>query len=212
MSSDTKGAGIKDDYAQQIAGDLSANQAAQERVRSELQRLQEELSQLEDNSKILVKMQDALGITAKSAPAPAAKRGAKRAVVPAARSASPAGEKTAAAVKPATAARPKVSRAGKAAGKTAAAKKDAVGPSWLELVTAVFAGQSEPRSAAEVTDSLSTAHPERKVQAAVIRNTLEQGVARGLLERSKQGRSVYYLPTSSPASEAPGSTPSSPLS
>ncbi|MGW7436796.1 hypothetical protein [Streptomyces sp. NPDC054849] len=217
MSSDTKGAGIKDDYAQQIAGDLSANQAAQERVRSELHRLQEELSQLEDNSKILVKMQDALGITAKPAPAPAAKRGAKhsaergaeRAVVPAARSASPAGQKTAAAAKPATTTPAKISRAGKAAGKTAAAKKDAVGPSWLELVTAVFTGQSEPRSAAEVTESITTAHPERKVQAAVIRNTLEQGVARGLLERSKQGRSVYYLPTTSPTSPASPASPAS---
>ncbi len=208
MSSDTKGAGIKDDYAQQIAGDLSANQAAQDRVRSELQRLQDELSQLEDNSKVLLKMQDALGVTAKSAPAAAARRTAKRAAVPSARSASPAGDK-AAASKPAAPAR--VSRAGKAAGKTAAAKKDAVGPSWLELVTAVFAGQTEPRSAAEVTDSLSTAHPERKVQAAVIRNTLEQGVARGLLERSKQGRSVYYIPTASPAAET-GSAPSGPLS
>ncbi|MFI1286687.1 hypothetical protein ACH4U5_39055 [Streptomyces sp. NPDC020858] len=219
MSSDTKGAGIKDDYAQQIAGDLAANQNAQDRVRGELQRLQEELSQLEDNSKILLKMQDALGVPAKSATAPAAaKRSAKRAAVPSARKASPAAEKAvekavekAAPAKSAAPAKVSRSRTTKAAGKPAAAKKDAVGPSWLELVTAVFAGQSEPRSAAEVTDSLSTTHPDRKVQAAVIRNTLEQGVARGLLERSKQGRSVYYLPTASPAAPAE-STPTGPLS
>ncbi|MFD6969156.1 hypothetical protein [Streptomyces sp. NPDC059949] len=233
MSSDTKGAGIKDDYAQQIAGDLSANQNAQDRVRSELQRLQEELSQLEDNSKILLKMQDALGVPAKSAKsattAAAAKRSAKRAAVPSARKASPAAEKSAEkavektaekagekagekAVPAKSAAPAKVSRSrtAKAAAKPAAAKKDTVGPSWLELVTAVFAGQSEPRSAAEVTDSLTTTHPDRKVQAAVIRNTLEQGVARGLLERSKQGRSVYYLPTASPAAPAE-SAPTGPL-
>ncbi|WP_374771906.1 hypothetical protein OG756_40330 [Streptomyces sp. NBC_01310] len=231
MSSDTKGAGIKDDYAQQIAGDLSANQNAQDRVRSELQRLQEELSQLEDNSKILLKMQDALGVPAKSATTPAAaRRTAKRAAVPSARKASPAADKSAektveksaektgekagekaVPAKSAASAGVSRSRTRKAAAKPAAAvKKDTVGPSWLELVTAVFAGQSEPRSAAEVTDSLTTTHPDRKVQAAVIRNTLEQGVARGLLERSKQGRSVYYLPTASPAAPAE-SAPTGPL-
>lgn len=67
---------------------------------------------------------------------------------------------------------------------------------------ACLGGQSEPRSAAEVAASLTEAHPERAVQVAVVRNSLEQGVAQGLLERSKQGRSVFYSPT------APASVPS----
>ncbi|MGW7440197.1 hypothetical protein [Streptomyces sp. NPDC054849] len=203
MSTGTKAAGIQDDYSQQIASDLSVNQIAQEQVRSELQRLQEELRQLEDNSKVLLKMQDALGVPAKSASSPAVKRGAKRAAVPSARSASPARKKAAASK---TAAPARASRTRKAPVKFTSMTKDS-GPSWLELITAVFVGQSEPKSAAEVTENVSTAHPERKVQAAVIRNTLEQGVSRGLLERSKQGRSVYYIPAASPVAEAASATP-----
>ncbi|WP_329390135.1 hypothetical protein OG625_38330 [Streptomyces sp. NBC_01351] len=203
MSTGTKPAGIRDDYAQQIASDLSVNQTAQEQVRSELQRLQEELHQLEDNSKVLLKMQDALGIPARSAASQAAKPGTKRAAVPSARSASTAGKK---AVASKTAAPAKASQARNAPVKAPSMTKDS-GPSWLELITAVFAGQTEPKSAAEVTESVSTAYPERKVQAAVIRNTLEQGVSRGILERSKQGRSVYYVPTASPVAEANSATP-----
>ncbi|MFD3547299.1 hypothetical protein ACFWUW_17125 [Streptomyces sp. NPDC058655] len=208
---------VTDGYAQQIAGDLSANRTAQERARTELQRLQEELGQLEDGEKVLLKMQDALGIPAKPASPQAAKRGTKRAAVPSARSAV-RGEKTAAAPSAPTA---KSARAGKTAGKTAAkspakapvkaeGKKETGGPSWLELVTAAIVGQAEPKSAAEVAETVSAAHPDRKVQATIIRNTLEQGVARGILERSKQGRSVYYTPVGSapeaPAAEEPEPT------
>ncbi|WP_051774800.1 hypothetical protein [Streptomyces sp. NRRL S-237] len=199
MSTGTKAAGIQDDYAQQIASDLSENQTAQEQVRSELTRLQEELHQLEDNSRILLKMQEALGVPAEAASSQATHRGAKRAAVPSARSSSPAGKKAASK----TAAPAKAPRARKP---PVEAAKD-TGPSWLELITTVFAGQTEPKSAAEVTESVSTAHPERKVQAAVIRNTLEQAVSRGLLERSKQGRSVYYASAATPVAEADSTTP-----
>ncbi|MFD9306688.1 hypothetical protein ACFWCB_29180 [Streptomyces sp. NPDC060048] len=185
---------IKADYAQQISGDLSANRTAQEQARVELQRLQEELIQMEENEQVLLKMQEALGIAAESVTPQVAKRVARRTSVPAARSASPKSEKTAALKSEAGT----VSQTREAAAKARTPKKTE-GPSWLELVTDVITQQTEPKSAAEVTDMLSAAHPARKVQAAVIRNTLEQGVARGLLERSKQGRSVYYNSTSSTA-------------
>ncbi|MFG2236043.1 hypothetical protein ACGFNX_39665 [Streptomyces sp. NPDC048723] len=203
MNTGTKAAGIQDDYAQQIASDLSENQTAQEQVRSELQRLQEELRQLEDNSRVLLKMQQVLGIPAEAASSQAANPGAKRAAVPSARSASPAGKKAAAST---TATPAKSPRARKSPVKDTSTTKG-TGPSWLELITTVFAGQTEPKSAAEVTEGVSTAHPERKVQAAVIRNTLEQAVSRGLLERSKQGRSVYYIPVATPVAEADSATP-----
>ncbi|MFD3761310.1 hypothetical protein [Streptomyces sp. NPDC058622] len=193
MSSATNATRVEDGYAQQISGDLAANHAAQEQARAELLRLQEELGQLEDSEKVLVKMQNALGVSAKPVSAPAAKRGTKRAAVPSARSASRGAGKAA---EPRTAAAAKPPRARKAAVKDAvkkeAVKKEAVGPSWLDLVTAAVAGQSEPKSVGEVADAVGAAHPGRKVQPTIIRNTLEQGVARGLLERSKQGRSVYY--------------------
>ncbi|MER5873053.1 hypothetical protein [Streptomyces sp. NPDC002044] len=205
MSSATNATRVEDGYAQQISGDLAANHAAQEQARTELLRLQEELGQLEDSEKVLVKMQNALGVSAK--PAPAAKRGAKRASVPSARSASRGVGKAAESGSGAAAKPP---RARKAVAKDAV-KKEAVGPSWLELVTAAIAGQSEPKSVGEVADAVGAAHPGRKVQPTIIRNTLEQGVARGLLERSKQGRSVYYTRVAAaPADPEGGLSPAQP--
>ncbi|MFF4429367.1 hypothetical protein ACFYZ4_09330 [Streptomyces sp. NPDC001513] len=286
MTTATNVTRVQDDYAQQIAGDLSANQAAQEQARTELQRLQQEIGQLEEGEKVLLKMQEALGVPLKPTPTqatkpttkpnaktgtasgakPEAKAGAKPGTPSGAKTATPAGATsgaktatpagTASGAKPGTpsgaktatpagatsgakpeakaGAKPGATSGAKAGAKSAAVpaarsaargakkaaepketttakaprarkttegtvtKKETGGPSWLDLVTATIAGQTEPRSAAEVTDALSTAHPERKVQATVIRNTLEQGVARGILERSKQGRSVYYTPTDSP--------------
>ncbi|MFD3330052.1 hypothetical protein [Streptomyces sp. NPDC058701] len=229
MSSATNATRVEDGYAQQISGDLAANHAAQEQARAELLRLQQELAQLEDSEKVLLKMQDALGVSVKPASAPAAKRGAKRAAVPSARSA-PRGAGKAAEPKGAAAAKP--ARTRKAAGGSAgggavkkeavkaapakkdAVKKDAVGPSWLDLVTAAVAGESEPKSVGEVADAVGAAHPGRKVQPTIIRNTLEQGVARGLLERSKQGRSVYYtrVAAAPAAPAAPDAAPVPPQS
>ncbi|MFJ6052552.1 hypothetical protein [Streptomyces sp. NPDC092307] len=209
---------VQDDYAQQIAGDLAANRSAQEERRAELERLQQELGELGEGEKVLLRMQDALGIAAQSSAAPTGGRGTKPAAVPSARTAVKATKKKpqpapAAAAAPVKAPRPrKATAASSGTGTTSAEVKEAAGgPSWLELVTAVLAGRTEPRSAAEVTEAIGAAHPTRKVQAAVIRNTLEQGVARGLLERSKQGRSVYYSPTvptpAAPATERPQPQP-----
>ncbi|MEU5331287.1 hypothetical protein [Streptomyces parvus] len=176
------------DYVQRVADDLAANRSEQERVRSELARLQDELVRLEDSEQVLMKMQEVLGGTPKQTAKQ--RKGGKAAAVPAAR-----GSNRKAAGKSAAAAGSKASK------KTASPKK-AGEPTWLELTTAYLGGQSEPRSAAEVAASLTEAHPERAVQVAVVRGSLEQGVAQGLLERSKQGRSVFYSPT------APASVPS----
>ncbi|MFG2615889.1 hypothetical protein [Streptomyces anulatus] len=173
------------DYAQRVANDLSANRSEQEHVRTELARLQDELVRLEDSEQVLTKMQEVLG----GAPKQAVKqsKGRKGAAVPAARG-SAVGKSAAA--------------TGRKASKKAVSPKKAGEPTWLELTTAYLGGQGEPRSAAEVAASLTEAHPERTVQVTVVRNSLEQGVAQGLLERSKQGRSVFYSPT------APASAPS----
>ncbi|MER6696206.1 MULTISPECIES: hypothetical protein [Streptomyces] len=177
------------DYAQRVADDLAANRSEQERVRSELARLQDELVRLEDSEQVLTKMQEVLGGTPKQTVKQ--RKSSKGAAVPAARGSN---RKTAAGKAAAAAGR-------KESKKTVSPKK-AGEPTWLELTTAYLGGQSEPRSAAEVAASLTEAHPERAVQVAVVRNSLEQGVAQGLLERSKQGRSVFYSPT------APASVPS----
>ncbi|MER7699734.1 MULTISPECIES: hypothetical protein [unclassified Streptomyces] len=197
MSETLPGPSITADYSQRVADDLSANRDEQERVRAELARLQDELVRLEDSEHVLTKMQEVLGGTPKQAAKQG--KGRKGAAVPAARGSNSrkAAGKTAAATGPKAsekALRPKKAVTPKKAGE----------PTWLELTTDHLKGQSEPRSAAEVAASLTEAHPERAVQVAVVRNSLEQGVAQGLLERSKQGRSVFYS-TVAPASAPSGS-------
>ncbi|BAG16925.1 MULTISPECIES: hypothetical protein [Streptomyces] len=191
MSGNLPAQSVTADYAQRVADDLAANRSDQERVRTELARLQDELVRLEDSEQVLTKMQDVLGGMPKQTAKQRKDR--KGASVPAARGSN---RKTAAG-KPAAA-------AGRKASKKTVSPKKAGEPTWLELTTAYLGGQSEPRSAAEVAASLTEAHPERTVQVTVVRNSLEQGVAQGLLERSKQGRSVFYSPTA-PASAPSGS-------
>ncbi|MBM7439410.1 hypothetical protein [Streptomyces sp. HB132] len=195
MSENTPTSGISADYAQRITDDLEANRSEQDRARAELTRLQGELVQLEEGEQILVKMQEVLGRTGKPAAGKGKGKGRKAAVsVPAARRAKgrTASRKGVEGAKPRT-------RTGQKAQTSAgvtAAPKGAGEPTWRTLVTGFLADQREPKSAAEVTAALTEAHPQRATQVAVVRNTLEQGVAHGLLERSKQGRSVYYSPVS----------------
>jgi len=185
MSTNLSVPSVTADYAQRVADDLSANRGEQERVRSELDRLRDELVRLEESEQVLTKMQDVLGGAPKQTAKQAKSR--KSAAVPAARrsNAKTAGGK------------PGAADGRKAAKKSASAKKPGEA-TWLELATAYLGGQGEPRSAAEVSDALTEAHPERTVQVTVVRNALEQGIAQGLLERTKQGRSVFYSPVPAP--------------
>ncbi|MFJ8764075.1 hypothetical protein [Streptomyces clavifer] len=195
MSENTSTSTISADYAQRITDDLAANRSEQDRARAELTRLQDALVQLETGEQILVKMQEVLG-GGSTKPAVRKSKDRKVAAVPAARSpksrtASPKG------------ARKQKAQADQGApADGGAATKGAGDPTWRELVTGYLTTQREPKSAAEVTSALTESHPQRKTQVAVVRNTLEQGVAHGLLERSKQGRSVYYSPVSATTSDA----------
>lgn len=176
---------VKADYAQKVANDLAANRSEQDQVRAELARLQETLVHLEDSGQVLVKMQDVLGT--------ASKPGKKSAMVPAARS--PKNKAVAEkAAKPTHAPKntAKPARRGKTTAKKTAPAPGASGPTWIELISSYLTGQSEPKSSTEIAAAVAEADPKRGVQVTVVRNTLEQGVARGVIERSKQGRSVYY--------------------
>ncbi|MEU9058957.1 hypothetical protein AB0D13_08785 [Streptomyces sp. NPDC048430] len=190
MSKTTVTPTIGADYAQRITDDLSANRSEQERVRAELTRLQGELVLLEEGEQVLVKMQDVLGGSGK----PAAGKGRKAASVPTARRppGKTASQKRGRAPKPQAQAAAETPASGTTAGKGSGE------PTWRELVSGYLADQREPKSAAEVAAALTESNPQRKTQVTVVRNTLEQGVAHGLLERSKQGRSVYYSPVSTP--------------
>ncbi|MFB4427054.1 hypothetical protein C5F59_039045 [Streptomyces sp. QL37] len=188
-------------YAQKVTEDLAVTRSEQERVRAELARLQDELRQLEEGEQVLVKMQVVLGGPGKSAAGSG--KDSKKASVPAARN----GKAAAARKKVPGKAKPSKKASTKEAAGKAAPAKGAGEETWAALAGSYLVGQSEPKSAAEVAAALTEAHPQRKVQATVVRNSLEQGVARGLLERSKQGRSVYYTPVTAatPTSETSAS-------
>jgi chromosome segregation and condensation protein ScpB len=61
-----------------------------------------------------------------------------------------------------------------------------------DLVEAHLCSLREPVAAAEVAGVLAREHPDRSVQIAVVRNTLEGLVAKGLAVRSKDRRLVFY--------------------
>ncbi|MFG3138929.1 hypothetical protein ACGFZA_22270 [Streptomyces sp. NPDC048211] len=199
MSEIGSAVGVTAGYAQKVTEDLAANTNEQERVRTELARLQGELLQLEESQQVLVKMQDVLAGVGQ--PEPGRGKNKKKAAVPAAR------RGTSATGQGKTTRRNNASkaRAEKSAGKAAPAK-GAVEETWVALIEGYLAEHSGPKSAAEVSTALTEAHPQRKVQQTVVRNSLEQGVARGLLTRSKQGRSVYYTTADASSPTAPATS------
>ncbi|MET9777682.1 hypothetical protein ABZ023_26065 [Streptomyces sp. NPDC006367] len=104
----------------------------------------------------------------------------------------------------------KKTTAKKTTAKKAAAKKTAEnqaepGPSRRKLILDYFAEVGQPRSSAEVTKELTQRHPEFTSSVAATREALEALVARSKLERTTQGRSVYYGPVT-PTSEGAGGT------
>ncbi|MFG2525909.1 hypothetical protein [Streptomyces sp. NPDC048527] len=189
---------VKAEYEQKVADDLATNRSEQDRVRAELTRLQEELLQLEGSEQVLVKMQAALGVSS----TPTAKPGRKAAKVPAARDSKSKGAAEKAAHSPKTDANP--ARGRKNAARKAGSEGGVSEPTWIELIRSYLATQSEPKSSAEIAAAVAKENPQRDVQVTVVRNTLELGVARGLVERRKQGRSVYYqtVPTGERASDS----------
>jgi hypothetical protein len=185
-------------YVSQVTNDLEHNVKEQERITAEIAALQEQLAALQHDQTILVNMRQALGVaTSLSTPAPA-----EGAVVPAPRKNSTTASDTRRAPKKAAqeqSGRKKQQSAKKPAAPKASAKssaKKATGPSapptLVELVRRHLAEQQEPRSAAEVTEALDKAHPDREIQTKVIRTTLENLVARNNAQRTKQGSSVFY--------------------
>ncbi|MFJ8826529.1 hypothetical protein ACIREE_32760 [Streptomyces sp. NPDC102467] len=171
---------VKNQYAAQVAADLDRNTKEQERVAGELESLQAQLTSLRDDRAILVNMQQALG----------SKENADAPVKPQRTSAAKTSSKTDAKnstpkAKPAqSAAKVPAPRADKAA--------SSAQPTLVALVQEYLKQQSEPRSAAEVTEALTAAHPGRSFKKPVVRTTVEGQVAKGLAQRSKQGSSVFY--------------------
>lgn len=203
---------LKSQYAAQVTADLERNAKEQDRLGGEVAALQAQLQALQQDHALLVSVQQALDT--KSPAGPAREGVASAAAVPAPRNApaaaKPARQKKVAAPKPKKAtvkkAATKKATAEKAAPQQAPAKKpERAAPAQPTLGTLIhehLSGQSEPRSAAEVTTALTQSHPERGVKATVVRTTLEGLVAKGRVERAKQGTSVYYTVTAAAAPSA----------
>ncbi|MFE4856535.1 hypothetical protein [Streptomyces sp. NPDC056670] len=172
---------LQSQYAAQIQSDLDSNVAEREQIAGQISTLQEQLSVLEDNHALLASMQQAIG---PGSPAPAkAKDKAARKTAGAAAPRIPQARKAA---KSATRA-PK-----KQAQPAAKAKASGNAPTLRDLVASHLAQSGEPRSAAEITAGLTDAHPQRNIAGTVVRNTLENLVAKGQAQRTRQNRSVFY--------------------
>ncbi|MFE6128712.1 hypothetical protein ACFQ6Q_10635 [Streptomyces sp. NPDC056437] len=155
---------LKTAYAEKVAADLADNTAEQDRIRAEIEDLQAQLVALEADHALLKDMSAALGNTTAAVPQP--RRGAKK-------SATTAAKKT-------------------AAKKTTAKAGENKGPSLTDLIHIHLTGQSEPRTAQEITKVLAEAHPGRNVNVNLVRTTTERLVGRSRVERVKQGSTVYY--------------------
>ncbi|MFD0008580.1 hypothetical protein ACFVJ4_40295 [Streptomyces sp. NPDC127178] len=188
-------------YMSQVTSDLERNVKEQERLAAEITALQEQLAVLQKDHGVLDTVRQAL-----SAPAATAQSGtpavptvpAPRKTTTAAAAAERKPAKTAAPARPKTAERARKKATAHTKG-TASAQ-----PTLVALVEGHLAGQSEPRSAAEITTALSQAHPDREIQTTVVRTTLENLVARSKAHRTKQGHSVFYTaPGTSQAAASP---------
>ena len=200
----TAASDLASQYAAQVTGDLERNIKEQERIGADIAALQEQLVTLERDYAVLVSMQQALGVTSPPAlpsssptvPAPRTKAAPNRA------GKGTRAPKTAPAASAPATPKPKPgpkagkSVAGKAAGKVSAKAAPTgpktAAPTLVELVRAHLTQQGEPRSAAEISTALEQAHTDRPFKTTVVRNTLENLVAKGRAQRSKQGSSVFY--------------------
>ena len=191
-------------YAAQVTSDLERNLKEQERVSGEIAALQEQLATLQHDHTVLMNMQQALGITLRP-DSPAAAPDKAAVPVPRKKSATRPGS-TARATKTTTS--PSGTRTRKPATKAPVAATTATQPSLVELIRQHLAGQSEPRSTAEVASALDQAHPDRGIKNTVVRTTLENLVAKGRAQRTKQGSSVYYIAPATSQPTPPSSTES----
>ncbi|MET9359542.1 hypothetical protein ABZX93_01325 [Streptomyces sp. NPDC006632] len=205
---------LQSQYAAQIQSDLDGNVAEREHISAQISALQEQLTTLENNHALLASMQQAVGGPA----APAARKASSKKAaaasatrIPQARSARKSAGRAAekqAAPAARTSKAAGATKAGTKAGKAAkSGKASSATPTTLrDLVAAHLAQSGEPRSAAEITAGLTEAHPDRTIAGTVVRNTLENLVAKGEAQRTRQNRSVFYTaPDATAAATSTGS-------
>lgn len=166
---------VASQYVARVEKDLADNAEEQERIGQDIKAMQQRLDRLERNRAVLMGVRSALTGQSGEEPAP---------LTPPARPAKePNGEQASTGRLPVT-------------GETReSAKALKSKPTLVDLVCSHLSGQSEPRSAGEVSDDIAHSHPDRQIKITVVRATLEALVAQGRVRRSKQGRSVFYSST-----------------
>ncbi|MFF8729199.1 hypothetical protein ACF073_22260 [Streptomyces sp. NPDC015171] len=196
-------------YVSQVTNDLEHNLKEQERVTAEITALQEQLAGLQHDHTILLSMQQALGVAAPAGgavvPAPRNKSGDTQ-HAGTRRGSTRGGSTQRGGTQRTDAKKPAAKKGASAKSTPKKAASEATAPTLIELVRRYLSEQSEPRSAAEVTEALGQAHPDRGVQTKVVRTTLENLVARNCAQRTKQGSSVFYTMPEEPA-KAPAKEP-----
>ncbi|MGP3945423.1 hypothetical protein [Streptomyces sp. 6N106] len=181
---------LKSQYASQITTDLERNSADHERLSSEITALQQQLLVLESNRALLLSMRQSLGDEAIDAvPGNTAVSGLENGASVARKSAERSATGNPRKKTDAASGRRKGAEPG---GSRTKRVREAGAPTLRNLIHGDLAQHGEPRSAAEVTASLTQALPDREVKATVVRSTLEALVAKGEARRTKQQRSVLY--------------------
>ncbi|MFE3270359.1 hypothetical protein [Streptomyces sp. NPDC059215] len=170
-------------YTRQVAGDLKRNSEEQVRVSSEIEGLREALHALQRDRTVLENLQQTLGggSSPRTRVEQTAPDGHKSKVGP--KKDKPKKE---------TSAGGKKTTPEQTAGAASIKKAAAAELPLSEVVRSYLEGQSEPRSAAQITAELTAAHPDRTVKTARVRDVLEALVARSRAQRTKEGPSVFY--------------------
>ncbi|MET7648005.1 hypothetical protein ABZS83_31130 [Streptomyces sp. NPDC005426] len=171
--------GLVSQYIARVEQDLAHNAEEQDRIGQEMEGLQQRLDALQRDRGVLLGVRQALGGQGADQAEPSTPAAGSEETAPRQQGDAPG--------KPGT---PEAHQARKISELT-----------LVDLVGDHLAGQSEPRSAAEVSADIAQAHPGRRVKATVVRATLEALVAQGRARRTKRGRSVFY--SSSAPAEAP---------
>ncbi|MFJ2478394.1 hypothetical protein ACIOWI_36600 [Streptomyces sp. NPDC087659] len=195
---------ILDRYAVQIADDLQRNQEERETVRSQIADLQTRRKQLEVECEWLSTMRDALAgsipaLDEEPSAAPEAKARSLREILAAMKSAEAGphaflqslqekgwGDTPTSDQQSGT---PQFQPFDEVISRNAPTKRR--GPYLHELVYSLLT--REPQTVSELTRELLQAHPERRgTKTQVVRNTLENLVAKSLAVRTKRATAVFY--------------------
>lgn len=170
------------EYVARVERDLADNAEEQERIGREIEAMRQRLDRLRRNHAVLMGVRSAL-----------IREGGQET----AQAASPVPADSSAPTQGTTIGEHDAS--GRAATRGPRGGVEGAKPTLVDLVCSHLSGQSEPRSAVEVTEDIARSHPDRQAKITVVRATLESLVAQGRVRRSKQGRSVFYSSTTQSA-------------